>query len=228
MCRQAMILAAGRGSRLRPLTDKIPKSLISIKGKPLVVYHIERLVRMKVDSIVINTGWLGEMLESYLGDGSKWGVSISYSREITDTGSILGTASGIRYAVDKKLLTEDIFFVINADVWTDFCSWDNFLLANNVQYVAHLFLIKVINNNSDFSLSSSGVVFLQENNIYTFCGMGFYRKHIFQDDETSAAQLGDMIKHYVQDNKVSGSVYPGIWQDMGTIDRILTVDPYFL
>lgn len=224
-----MILAAGRGSRLRPFTDKVPKPLISIKGNPLIVHHIYRLVDMGVQSIVINTGWLGDVLESYLGDGRQWGVTIAYSKEEHSTRGLLGTAAGIRCAIKNNLLTEDTFFAINADVWTDFCYWDECTLTENIDSVAHLLLVpkSTDQKNGDFYLKSSGLVTQQNGNPHTFSGMGFYRKDVFQTRGKIFRHLGDMLRYYAHKGMVRGSLYPGLWQDMGTIERIRSIDPSF-
>lgn len=224
-----MILAAGRGRRLRPFTDKIPKPLISIKGKPLIIHHIYRLVDMGVKSIVINTGWLGDVLESSVGYGSQWGVTITYSRERRNARGILGTAAGIRFAIQNNLLTEDTFFVINADVWTDFCQWDECALTENSRVVSHLLLVpkSTDRGKGDFSLKSSGLIDCDNSNPYIFSGMGFYRKSVFQTKDPIFRHLGDMLRYYAYKGMVSGSLYPGVWQDMGTIERIRGIDSSF-
>lgn len=229
MIKQAMILSAGRGSRLKPITNMCPKPLIRLFGKPLIEYHVERLVHMGCRSIVINTGWLGEKIEEYLGSGEKWGVSLLYSREGPSEDDILGTAGGILHAIKNNLLTEDLFFVINSDVWSDF-SWGKKFVSffQKSSYWGHLILVPQphYQETGDFSLSEDGCVSDLSENPYTFSGMAFY-KRIFFETRKHYPHLGDLIRFHLSKRIVSGSVYSGVWSDLGTEERIRLIDSHF-
>ena len=132
---KAMILAAGKGERMRPLTDQIPKPLLEVAGKPLIVWHIEKLAKAHFKEVVINHAYLGEMIESYLGNGSKWGLKIHYSRE----GSPLETAGGIKKAL--TFLGDEPFLVVNADIFTDL----DYIVLKNMnldKFKGHLIMVK--------------------------------------------------------------------------------------
>ena len=178
-----MILAAGRGERMRPLTDHTPKPLLQAGGKPLIVWHIERLVRAGITDLVINHAHLGVQIEYALGDGSQFGATITYS----DEGMALETAGGIAFA--SHLLGDEIFAVVNGDVYCDYdfsglASWAA-ALANS-EDVAHLVLVDNPEHNlkGDFVLQKDRIVptassLNPQSSILTFSGIGLYRPDLF-------------------------------------------------
>jgi len=214
---KAMILAAGRGERMRPLTDTTPKPLVTVKNKPLIVYHIERLVAAGIVDIVINHAHLGEKIESALGDGVQWGANIIYSPE-PEGG--LETAGGIFKAL--PLLGDAPFIVLNGDVWTDY----DFSLLTSVslnECLAHLVLVDnpAHNPTGDFYLSAQAQVEAQGNsNALTFSGISVLHPHLFHGVSTGRSKLAPLFREAMQQHKVSGEYYAGDWQDIGTLDRL--------
>ena len=164
---KAMILAAGLGSRMRPLTNNRPKPLLEVGGKPLIVWHIEALKKAGFEDIVINVAYLGEQIIDYLGDGSQYGVKIFFSDEQHE--GALETAGGIVKALP---LLSEIFLVVNGDVWTDYTYLSDFKLDKDK--LAHLIVVDNPEHNleGDFLLSGS-------KQRYTFSGIGYYSKHFF-------------------------------------------------
>jgi MurNAc alpha-1-phosphate uridylyltransferase len=218
----AMILAAGRGERLRPLTDEIPKPLIKVAGKSLIEYHLENLARAGYKKIIINTAWLAERIHQQLGDGSNYGVSIHYS----DESEALETAGGIIKAL--PLLGDQPFLVVNGDIWCDFDfstlpEPDAPELANNIQ--AHLILVDNPEHNpqGDFSLQD-GLVKNTGANMFTFSGIGLYKADFFSDQKTTVAPLAPILRKKCENNSVSGQLHRGLWTDVGTIERLQKLD----
>ena len=219
---QAMILAAGRGERMRPLTDHVPKPLLQAGGKPLIVHHLERLASAGIRDIVINHAHLGEQIEATLGDGSRWGVRIRYSPE----GKALETGGGIVRAL--PLLGLDPFLVVNGDIWTDL---DFSRLRIETDRLAHLVLVSNPPHHpgGDFALSK-GSVLSEGAPRYTFSGIGVYHPDLFRDQEPGAFPLAPLLREAMTRNLVSGELYRGRWSDVGTpgrlqaLDRMLSVD----
>lgn len=220
---KAMILAAGRGERMRPLTDTTPKPLLSVGGKPLIVWHIERLAAAGIKDIVINHAHLGGMIEAALGKGQVWGVRIRYSPEPPGA---LETAGGIRQAL--PLLGDKPFLVINGDI---FCDWDPARippLADHDQ--AHLILVPNPdhNPNGDFGLTghrctSEGAPGTGER--LTFSGIGLYRPTLFSSlVPGQPAKLAPLLRQAMAQNAVSGERHDGRWLDIGTPERLATLD----
>lgn len=221
---RALILAAGRGERMRPLTDTMPKPMLSVGGKPLIVWHIESLQRAGLQHIVINHAHLGVVIEGTLGDGSDFGISIAYSRE----GEALETAGGIAFAL--PLLKDHIFAVINGDVYTDFdmhglqAGADR--LRSTPELLAHLVLV---NNppqhpNGDFALEKSCVVRAGDN-MLTYSGIGVYRSAMFESVvRGEKAKLAPLLYAAIDAGRISGEHYQGIWDDVGTPARLANVD----
>lgn len=214
---RAMILAAGYGTRMRPLTLTTPKPLLNAGGKSLIVHHIERLKLAGIDELVINTGWLGDKLEQSLGTGSQWQVSIEYSRE----GEPLETAGGIRNAL--PLLGDEPFLVVNGDIWCDvsFTRLAQAQLAENS--LAHLLLVDNPKHNpqGDFSLSGSQGNLLVGNDgaKLTFSGIGLYRPALFALD-SQEAKLGKLLRQAIRRQAVTGEHFNGQWWDIGTPQRL--------
>jgi N-acetyl-alpha-D-muramate 1-phosphate uridylyltransferase len=216
---RAMILAAGRGERMRPLTDLTPKVLLEVGGKPLVQWHIERLRRAGFERIVINHAWLGEQIEQALGDGSRFGLRIDYSREA----QALETAGGIVNAL--PLIGTEPFLVVNGDVFTDF---DFALLISrlaapvNRHVLAHLVLVDnpPHHPNGDFALTNQSVL-ADGHPRLTFSGIGIYRPELFSAiGRGERAQLAPLLRAAMDRGAVSGERYHGLWFDVGTPSRL--------
>ena len=212
----AMILAAGRGERMRPLTDHTPKPLLTVHDKPLIVWHIERLKKAGISQLVINHAHLGEQIEHALGDGSAFGVSIAYSPEET----ALETGGGIAHAL--SLLGEQPFLVVNGDVWTDI---DFEALALDEGDAAHLVLVNnpSHNPNGDFALNK-GRVSVDGSDKLTFSGVGLYQPHLFSDQSEECFPLAPLLRNAMSQNTVSGQHHQGIWTDVGTPERLAEIN----
>jgi len=219
---KAMLLAAGRGERMRPLTDQTPKPLLEVGGKPLIVWHIERLARAGLTELVINHAHLGEQIVHKLGDGNRFGVSIQYSAEHI----ALETAGGIANAL--HLLGDAPFAVINADIY---CDYDFALLADRAKAMqtngdmAHLVLVDNPEQhpNGDFGLSNGRVT--DSTPRLTFSGIGIYSTALFQHiAHGSVAPLAPLLRGQIAQNRVSGEHYTGRWIDVGTPQRLQLLD----
>ncbi|NOR56568.1 MAG: NTP transferase domain-containing protein [Sulfurovum sp.] len=210
---KAMILAAGLGSRMRPLTDVTPKPLLKVGGIPLIVWHLEKLAHQGFTDIVINIAHLGYQLPEALGDGSDWGVNISYSDEQEEGG--LESAGGLVKAL--PLLGEEPFLVVNGDVFTDYDFQDNRKLAEGV--LAHLILIPNPEHNpeGDFALDGQKVI---DNRQYTFSGIGYYSPKLFAEVPYGKSALAPLLRAAMKEGKVTGELYEGEWLDIGTPKRL--------
>lgn len=213
---KAMILAAGRGERMRPLTDVLPKPLLAVGGKPLIVHHIEKLKAAGVTELVINHAWLGHKLVEALGDGSRFGVSIQWSAEE----SALETAGGIVQAL--ALLGAEPFLVINGDTWLDL---DYRTLVNQPlgEDLAHLWLVPnpTQHPQGDFSLQAGRVL---DTPALTFSGVGLYRPAAFAGLATGARKLAPLLRDWIAQGRVGGALLAGEWRDIGTVDRLRELD----
>lgn len=223
---KAMILAAGYGKRLQPLTNKTPKPLLPVAGKPLLQHHIERLAAIGVTDLVINISWLAEQIEKYFGDGSDYGVNIIWSREAEP----LETGGGINKAL--PLLGDQPFLLINGDVWTDF----PFLSAVNYplrdEHLAWLLLVENPrhNSNGDFGLLDN-LVSYQPQVKYTFSGISLIRPQLITDyaDRFGGQKcfpLRDILRPAIEDKKVVGYVCRDQWCDIGTVDRYSSLNKW--
>lgn len=214
---KAMILAAGRGERMRPLTDHTPKPLLMVGGKPLIVWHIERLAKAGFKEIVINHAHLGGQIEAALKDGKAWDVSIQYSPEAT----ALETAGGIANAL--PLLGADPFLVVNGDVFTeiDFTS-----LALDNDDLAHLIMVDNPPQHPEGDFALIGQRLKSEgNHKLTFSGVGVYHPHLFAAVKRGeSAKLAPLLKEAMSKGLVSGRHYQGMWHDIGTPDRLSALD----
>ncbi|MCB1857404.1 MAG: nucleotidyltransferase family protein [Gammaproteobacteria bacterium] len=214
---KAMILAAGRGERMRPLTDHLPKPLLEVGGWPLIHYHIDALSRAGFRELVINHAHLGHLIVDFLGDGADRGVSIRYSAE---PAGALETGGGIFKALE--LLGEAPFLVINGDVWTDY-DFSGISIPRN--RLAHLVLVDNPPHHprGDFSLSRDAVVGV-DGNRYTFSGIGVYRRALFTGCERGSFPLGPLLKQAAQRGQVSGEHFSGRWFDIGSPQRLQALD----
>ncbi len=225
----AMILAAGRGERMRPLTDHIPKPLLQAGGKPLIVWHIERLVAAGIRDIVINHAHLGLQIEQALGNGSRYGARIRYS----DEGTALETAGGIAHAL--HLLGDAPFAVVNGDVYCDYdfthLPQRAAALANNADF-AHLVLVDnpAHNPEGDFGFQDGRVQPLSPSLFplhasLTFSGIGLYKPALFASiAHGTKAPLAPLLREWIAQGRVSGEHHRGLWMDIGTPQRLAELD----
>jgi MurNAc alpha-1-phosphate uridylyltransferase len=209
-----MILAAGRGERMRPLTDHTPKPLLPVAGRPLIVWHIERLAAAGITELVINHAHLGPQIEQVLGDGARWGVRIRYSPE--GEGRALETGGGIYRAL--PLLGERPFLVINGDVWTDI---DLGRLALPAGALAHLVLVDNPAHHpaGDFRLAA-GRLRPDGAPRLTFSGVGVYAPALFDDCAPGAFPLAPLLREAIARDRVTGEHHRGRWIDVGTPERL--------
>jgi MurNAc alpha-1-phosphate uridylyltransferase len=213
-----MLLAAGRGERLRPITDTLPKPLVAIAGKPLIVYHLEALARAGIRDVVINLSWLGEKIRAALGDGARHGVRITYSEE----GPVpLETGGGIHRAL--PLLGPDPFLVVNSDVWTDI----DFNRVQSLDASADARLLLARNPphhpRGDFGLDGELVV-EREADRFTYTGIGVYRPELFVGCVAGKFPLLPLLKRAIAARRLRGEVYRGEWLDIGSPDRLAWLD----
>jgi len=215
---KAMILAAGRGERMRPLTDVLPKPLLEVRGKPLIVWHIEKLVKAGFKEIIINIAHLGYKIPEVLGDGSRWGVNIIYSDE-QESGA-LESAGGIVKAL--PLLGDEPFLVVNGDVFCDYAFDVNFNLENNL---AHLILVPnpEHNKNGDFGLKNASVL-NQDDIQYTFSGIGYYNPKLFENTDVKKSALAPLLRAEIENKNISGELFSGTWHDIGTPQRLKEIN----
>lgn len=214
---KVMILAAGRGERMRPLSDTVPKPLLEVGGKPLILYLIDRLARQGFRDLVINHSHLGEKISAYLGDGSRYGVRILYSHE---AGGGLETGGGIFKALAQ--IDTDPFVVVNGDIWTDF---PFARLPSRLEGLAHLVLVDNPPQHSqgDFSLHAGRVRAAGERRL-TFSGIGVYARALFAECHPGKFPLAPLLRAAMTRGLVSGEHYRGQWQDVGTPQRLAELD----
>jgi len=210
---RAMILAAGRGERMRPLTDQTPKPLLEVGGKPLIQYHIEALRDAGFRELVVNHAHLGNQIVERLGEGAQFGVHIEYSAEPEGA---LETGGGIKKAL--PLLGERPFLVINGDIWSDYPYQQ---LYREPEGLAHLVLIDNPPHHvqGDFQLNGRRVTTDGENKL-TFSGIGLYRPDLFADSPDAAFPLAPLLRRAMQAGQVSGEYFQGRWLDIGTPQRL--------
>jgi MurNAc alpha-1-phosphate uridylyltransferase len=217
---KAMILAAGRGERLRPHTDITPKPLIQVGRHRLIEYHLLNLARAGIGDVVINISWLADQIRDALGDGSNYSLNIIYSDEGEEA---LETAGGIINAMPH--LGDSPFIVINGDIWCDF---DLSALANRkLEHEAHLVLVKnpEHNPNGDFALDN-GLIKNSGDDMLTFSGIGLYKPSFFDGIKPGKKALAPILRKKSEENKVSGEIYNGEWVDIGTIERLAQLRSY--
>ncbi len=213
-----MILAAGRGERMRPLSDFMPKPLLEVNKKALIIYHIENLAKLCFEEIVINIAHLGYKIPALLGDGSRYGIKISYSDE-EDSGG-LESAGGIKKAL--WLLGDEPFLVVNGDIFCDYIFNAKFDLNDKL---AHLILVKnpIHNPNGDFGLKNT-VVLNEADKKYTFSGIGYYNPKIFDSLHVAKYSLTPLLRQEIKNEKISGEIYHGEWYDIGTPQRLQDIN----
>ena len=213
---KAIVLAAGRGERMRPITDQLPKPLVPVAGKPLIAYHLESLARAGVRDIVINLSYLGSMIRESLGDGTRYGVRIAYS----DEGPVaLETGGGIFNAL--SLLGPEPFLVVNGDVWTDF-DFSGLALKPG----AHAHLVLVPNPpylRGDFDLDG-GHVIEAEQRPFTYSGLGVFSSGLFAGCADGKFPLRPLLARAIAARRLSGEMYRGDWSDIGAPERLADLE----
>lgn len=204
-----MILAAGRGERLRPYTDSCPKPLLEVRGKAIIEYHLEALARANISQVVINVSWLGDKIESAIGDGSRFGLKVVYSREP----EAIETAGGIIQALQ---LLGDRFLVVNGDIYTSY-PFEK-LLA--VEAYAHLVLVRnpAHHTRGDFALNKN-ILTNDVEGRHTFAGIAVYHHSFFDGLEPGKRALAPLLQQGADAGQVSGELFEGQWIDVGTVER---------
>ncbi|HEX7888431.1 MAG TPA: nucleotidyltransferase family protein [Ramlibacter sp.] len=227
---QAMILAAGRGERMRPLTDSCPKPLLRVKGRPLIDYHLEALAHGGFRDAVINTAWLGEQLEDHYGHESEHGVRIAYSHEGKDFGGALETAGGIARALPQLA---DAFWIVAGDVYMPGflftrAAFDRFLAGGKL---AHLWLVPnpPHNTKGDFGLSPEGLALNQADVRHTYSTTALFRKSFFDalpagNPQGLKVALAPLLRQAMDRGQVSAELYTGPWIDVGTPERLASLN----
>lgn len=216
---RAMIFAAGRGDRMRPLTDHTPKPLLMAGGKPLIVWHLERLAAAGFRDIVINHAHLGTQIETALGDGSHWGLRIAYSPEPPGA---LETAGGIATAL--PLLGDDPFLVVNGDVY---CDWDFKQARQLASPSAHLVMVAnpAHHAGGDFSLDGQRVVYAHGEQTLTYAGISVFSPSFFADIQAGTVmKLRPLLDAAIAAGTLTGERYAGRWVDVGTPQRLAELD----
>jgi MurNAc alpha-1-phosphate uridylyltransferase len=213
---RAMILAAGRGERLRPLTDQVPKPLVEVGGKPLIVHHLENLARAGFREVIINTGHLGELLPAALGAGDRWNLTLRYSEEPPEA---LETGGGIFQAL--PLLGPAPFAVVSGDIWTDF----KLARLRHVKCdYAHLVMVPNPTHHPEGDLSLRGGRLRSTGEPrYTFSGIAVYHPRFFHGCEAGRWRITGLLKQTADEHLVTGEVHHGAWFDSGTPERLETL-----
>ena len=213
---KAMILAAGRGERLRPLTDENPKSLVEVRGETLLERHLHNVHAAGIRTVVINLGWLGDRIVERVGSGSRYGLEIVYSQEGDD---VLETGGGIHKAL--PYLGSDPFLVVNADIYTDMPVPNVELSAD---HLGHLVMVPTpeYRDHGDFDIED-GLVRNRERAAHTFSGVAIYRPEFFDGCEAGRFPLASMLCEVADLGQLSGSLYEGLWADVGTPERLATL-----
>ena len=208
-----MILAAGLGERMRPMTDTLPKPLLEVRGKPLIEYHVEGLARAGIRDIVINLAWLGNKISERLGDGSRFGVAIHYSRE---TPQALETAGGIFQALPR--LTPGPFLVVNGDIFTDF-RFEELSLAPGFEAQLVLVPNPPQHRRGDFGLHE-GRATSSADRQFTFAGIAAYDVSLFANCAPGISPLKPLLVRAMEAQRCGAQLYEGAWEDVGTPDRL--------
>lgn len=223
MRRKAMILAAGLGQRMRPLTDNLPKPMLSAGGKPLLQYHLEALAKIGVSHVIINLAYLGDKIRAFVGTGERFGLNVSFSEEPEP----LETAGALLHAL--PLLGDEPFIVLNGDVWTDYplATLSDYSLQDDED--AHLVLVAnpVFHPAGDFSPNLHGRL---ETNPdlpkFTFSGVSLIHPRLIASypQQRNKFPLGEVLRYGLTQNRISAEIYTGNWSDVGTPERLAQLD----
>ena len=215
----AMILAAGRGERLRPLTDNTPKPLLKAGSRLLIEHHLHALSTAGFSDVVINIGHLGQQIIDRLGDGSRYQLAIHYSDE---RDAVLETGGGIFKAL--PLLKSDLFLVINGDIWTDL---DLSLLPEKIDRLAHLVLVNNPGHHLQGDFSLQGNLLCERNDVdpsWTYSGIGIYSHELFNQCKAERFPLAPLLRKHIAQKKVTGEIFNGQWFDIGTKERLIELN----
>ena len=223
---QAMVLAAGRGERMRPLTDTCPKPLLRVKGKPLMGWHLDAFAHGGFRDVVVNTAWLGEQIEDHYGHETSEGVRLVYSHEGRDFGGALETAGGIARALPHL---DEVFWIVAGDVYMPQflftrAAYDRFAASGKL---AHLFLVPnpAHNGKGDFALTAEGLASNAMEGRLTYSTVGLYRKALFNGLIVGEpAKLAPLLRQAMDRDEVSAEVYHGAWTDVGTPERLAALN----
>ncbi|SER19703.1 Nucleotidyl transferase [Amphritea atlantica] len=217
---RAMILAAGLGTRMRPLTLTTPKPLLPVAGKPLIEYHIERLVAAGVTDIVINHAWLGEQLEAYIGDGGRYGAQVHWSAETKP----LETGGGIFRALPRLSEDGEAFLLVNGDLFTNYPFARLLEQRLSEECLGHLVMVSNPEHNpeGDFALQQ-GLVSETGSNRLTFSGLSVLSPRLFDGCREGKFPLAPLLRDAMRSGRVSGENYNGYWRDIGTPERLQEV-----
>jgi MurNAc alpha-1-phosphate uridylyltransferase len=214
--RAAMIMAAGRGERMRPLTDTTPKPLLRVHGQPLIERHVQRLVQAGIERIVINLAWLGGQIRDYLGDGARYGAAITYSEE---TPHALDAGGGVFRAL--PYLSPGPFAVVNGDIYTDFPFQT---LAIDAEYDSHLVLVPNPSYmKGDFGFKHGKAV-ASADELLTFGSIAVYRNAFFADAEDGVFPIMPLWRRSMAAGRCSAQLYTGLWEDVGTPERLAALN----
>jgi MurNAc alpha-1-phosphate uridylyltransferase len=214
---KAMVLAAGRGERMRPLTDTLPKPLAPVAGRPLIGYHLARLAQAGIRDIVINLAWLGDRIREALGEGDDYGVRIRYS----DEGPVaLETGGGIFNAL--PLLGPEPFLVVNGDTWTDL-DFADLTLPSDADALIVMVPNPPHNARGDFGLEGDRVV-ERDSGRFTYSGFGVYAPAFFAGCSPGKFPLLPLLKRAIGQQRLAGRLHPGEWLDIGTLERLAQLD----
>lgn len=218
---KAMLLAAGRGERLRPITDTLPKPLVEVAGRPLIAYHLEALARAGIHEVVVNLSWLGGRIRTALGGGEGYGVRITYSEEGPEP---LETGGGIFRAL--PLLGPRPFLVVNADIWTDM----QFGRCPALEEDADARIVLVPNPmhhpRGDFGVGEDGIVLERDSDRFTYTGVGVYRPEFFAGCRPGKFPLLPLLKRAIAARRLRGAVFHGEWFDAGSPQRLTRLDAH--
>lgn len=223
---RALILAAGRGERMRPLTDHLPKPLLEVRGKPLIVWHIEALARDGIREIVVNTAWLEDKIVAALGDGSRFGVKLLYSLEGRDHGGALETAGGIAKAMPLLLDgTGDSFWVVSGDVFLPGFRFSAEAARQFAQgdTLAHLWLVPNAPHHpqGDFGIATGGLASLHAEPRFTWASVGLFREGMVGNVKLGEKlPLTPLLHTAAEAGRLSAELYAGSWTDVGTVERL--------
>jgi len=211
---RAFILAAGRGERMRPLTDVTPKPLLEVGSEPLIVHTIRKLVQAGITDLVINLAWLGEQIEQTLGEGQQFGAHIRYSRE----GDALETAGGVVQAL--PLLGDSPFLVVNGDIWTDY-DFSRLASRSLDGMLAHLVMVDNPGHNpdGDFVLEGDRLV-ASDGERLTYSGIGLYSSNLFAGLAPGKRPLAPLLRKAISNSQLGGEKYVGRWLDIGSPERL--------
>jgi N-acetyl-alpha-D-muramate 1-phosphate uridylyltransferase len=223
----AMILAAGRGERMRPLTDRVPKALLSVGGKPLIFWHLEKLASAGFKRVVINHAHLGDQIEAAVGDGSRWQLAVLYSREP----EALETAGGLRNA--QALLDCEAFAVVNADVYSSYAYAGLPQALSRLTPGGRQIHLVLVDNpphhpRGDFGIREGQAV-LHSETLLTFGGLSAFRTQVFEQVPQGQKQaLAPLLREHIARGQVSAEHYRGLWIDVGTPQRLAELDTLLL